>query len=102
MVVNIDAYNSLSDKNKKILTDAVDAGYSALFKAYSASIDKYTPVAEKQGIKKITYTSGELDAFRKAAAQPVWDQWIKEANAVGLPAQELLDLVLKTAKEASK
>ena len=43
-----------------------------------------------------------MNAFRKAAAQPVWDQWIKEANAVGLPAQELLDLVLKTAKEASK
>jgi hypothetical protein len=32
----------------------------------------------------------------------VWDQWIKEANAVGLPAQELLDLVLKTAKDACK
>jgi len=95
-------YNSLSDKNKKILTDAVSAGYAALDKAYSASIDKYTPVAEKQGIKKITYTEAELNAFRKAAAQPVWDQWIKEANAVGLPAQELLDLVLKTAKEASK
>jgi TRAP-type C4-dicarboxylate transport system substrate-binding protein len=102
MVVNIDAYNSLSDKNKKILTDAISAGYAALDKAYSASIDKYTPVAEKQGIKKITYTEAELNAFRKAAAQPVWDQWIKEANAVGLPAQELLDLVLKTAKEASK
>ena len=102
LVVNIDAYNSLSDKNKTILTDAVNAGYAALDKAYSASIDKYTPVAEKQGIKKITYTEAELNAFRKAAAKPVWDQWIKEANAVGLPAQELLDLVLKTAKEAGK
>ena len=26
-----------------------------LDKAYSASIDKYTPQADKQGIKKITY-----------------------------------------------
>jgi len=102
LVVNIDAYNSLSDKNKKILTDAIDAGYAALDKAYSASIDKYTPQADKQGIKKITYSEADLNAFRKAAAQPVWDQWIKEANAVGLPAQELLDLVLKTAKDASK
>ena len=50
--MNIDAYNSLSDKNKKILTEAIDAGYVALDKAYSASIDKYTPVAEKQVLKK--------------------------------------------------
>ena len=91
-----------SQENKKILTEAVNAGYAALDKAYSASIKKYTPVADKQGIKKITYSESDLNAFRKAAAQPVWDQWIKEANAVGLPAQELLDLVLKVAKDASK
>ena len=102
LVVNIDAYNSLSDKNKKILTAAVDAGYAALDKAYSASMTKFIPMADKQGIKKITYSETELAAFRKVAAKPVWDKWIEEANAVGLPAQELLDLVLKASKEASK
>ena len=45
------------------------------------------------------YTDAELDSFRKEAGKPVWDDWVKRQSAAGLPAQELLDLVFKTAKE---
>ncbi len=38
--------------------------------------------------------------FRRVGGQPLWKKWVNE-NAGELPAQELLDLVLKTAKEAS-
>jgi hypothetical protein len=38
----------------------------------------------------------EMAEFRKIAGKPVWDAWVKD-NAGKVPAQELLDLVLKTA-----
>lgn len=101
-VVNIDAYNGLSDANKKLLEAAIDKGYAALEKAYTASVEKYEPIADKAGMEKITYTDAELAEFRAKAAKPVWDTWVKEQSAKGVPAQELLDLVLKTAAEATK
>lgn len=100
-VVNIDAYNSLSDENKKLLTDGIDAAYAALDAAYSAAVAKYEPVADAAGMEKITYSDAELAAFREKAAEPVWNAWVEEQTAAGVPAQELLDLVLKTAKEAA-
>jgi TRAP-type C4-dicarboxylate transport system substrate-binding protein len=102
LVVNIDAYNGLSEANRKLLDEAVEAGYDALDKAYTAAVDKYTPVADNAGIERITYSEADLDSFRDKAAGPVWKEWVAEQSAAGVPAQELLDLVLKTAKEAAK
>jgi len=101
-VVNIDAYNSLPDQYKALMDEAVDKAYVALNEAYGAAIDKYTPVADEAGIEKITYTQEELDKFRETAASPVWEAWVEKQTAAGVPAQELLDLVLKTAAEASQ
>lgn len=100
-VVNIDAYDALPEAYKTLLGEAVDAGYAALDTAYGAAVEKYTPVADEMGIERVTYSEEELAAFRAKAAKPVWDAWVAEQSAAGLPAQELLDLVLKTATEAA-
>ena len=100
-VVNIDAYNALSDEHRTILDESVDIAYAALKDAYSAAVAKYEPVADEQGIEKIYYSDEELAAFRAKAARPVWDAWIAEQSAAGVPAQELLDLVLTTAAETA-
>lgn len=101
-MVNIDAYEGLPDQYKALMDEAIDVGYAALNEAYSASIDKFTPVADEAGIEKITYTDAELDEFREKAAAPVWKSWVEKQTAAGVPAQELLDLVLKTAAEAAQ
>lgn len=101
-VVNIDAYNSLPAQYKTLLDEAVEAGYAALNTSYQAAIDKYTPVADAAGMEKISYSADELEAFRQQAAQPVWKAWVEKQTAAGVPAQELLDLVLKTAAEATQ
>jgi len=101
-VVNIDAYKGLSDANRQLLTEGIDAAYTALSKAYGAAIAKYEPVADAAGMEKIEYSAEELTAFREKAAEPVWKAWVKEQTAAGVPAQELLDLVLKTARDAAK
>ena len=101
LVANIDAYNALSDEHRTLLHDGVNAGYDALSVAYGAAIEKYEPVADAAGMEKITYTNEELAAFREKAAGPVWQAWVEEQSAAGVPAQELLDLVMETAKEAA-
>ncbi|OED36577.1 C4-dicarboxylate ABC transporter substrate-binding protein [Chromatiales bacterium (ex Bugula neritina AB1)] len=101
-MVNIDAYDSLPDQYKALMDEAKDVAYAALNEAYSASIDKFTPVADDAGIEKITYSAEELAEFRDKAAAPVWKAWVEKQSAAGVPAQELLDLVLKTASEASQ
>ena len=97
-VMNIDAYNALPDEYKTMLKDAIPVGYKALEKAYAASITKFEPVADKAGIQKITYSDEELAEFREKAAKPVWEAWVKEQTAAGVPAQELLDIVLNATK----
>ena len=102
LVANIDAYNNLSDEHQAMVLEGIDSGYDALLQAYGAAVEKYEPVADAAGMEKISYTDEELAAFRAKAAGPVWETWVEEQSAAGVPAQELLDLVLKTAAEASQ
>ena len=57
---------------------------------------------EKRGLIAIKYSDAELKKFADLGAKPVWDAWVKENAAKGVPAQELLDLVLKEAEAAKK
>ena len=42
-----------------------------------------------------------LKTFQEKAGKPVWDKWLAETKAKGLPAQEGLDLILATAKKVN-
>ena len=46
------------------------------------------------------FSQYEMAEFRRIGGEPLWNDWVKE-NEGKIPAQELLDLVLKTAKDAS-
>ena len=50
-------------------------------------------------IQMVQIPEDEMAGFREIAGQPVWDAWVED-NQGDLPAQELLDLVLSTAKAA--
>ena len=47
------------------------------------------------------YSDAELDRFRAIGGKPVWDKWIAESAAKGVPAKELFDLVMASAKKAT-
>jgi TRAP-type C4-dicarboxylate transport system substrate-binding protein len=101
LVTNIKAYNKLSKEYQDILMNARFGGYEALKAAYKKADDSNLPVYRKK-MKEIRYDDATLAEFRKAGAKPVWDDWVKEATAKGVPAQELLDLILSEAKKATK
>jgi TRAP-type C4-dicarboxylate transport system substrate-binding protein len=100
LVYNTKAFGKLTAVQQNALVDARIPAYAALKAAYKAADDKNLP-AFRKSMMEIKYDDATLDAFRQAGAKPVWDDWIKEATAAGVPAQELLDLILAEAKKAS-
>ncbi len=54
------------------------------------------PMFDKAGLERITFTPEMIAAFQEKAGKPVWDKWVQENEAKGLPAKETLDFVLKT------
>lgn len=102
LVINTKAWDKLPKKYQDILTESRLSAYEVMKKAYAAADKKNLPMFKKMGLKEVRYSEADLAEFRRIGAKPVWDDWIKEATAKGIPAQELLDLILSTAKAASQ
>jgi TRAP-type C4-dicarboxylate transport system substrate-binding protein len=101
LLLNIDAWKKLPPQYQKVLNDSRAPAYKNLKAAYGEADDKFIPLFKKK-LEFITYSDAEIDKFRKIGAQPVWDEWVKEREAQGIPGKELLDFVLTQAKAAAK
>lgn len=99
-VVAIDAFGKLPPQYKELLEKAKPLAYAALVKAHGETDKKNLADWEKKGLKAITYSPAELKIFEEVGAAPVWKAWVTENAAKGVPAQELLDLILSEAKKA--
>ena len=97
-VVSKSAYEKLPGEYKKLLEDVRAAQYAAGRAALRAADAKNIPLFDKAGLERITFTPELAAAFRAKAGKPIWDAWVKQNKAKGLPAQEALDLILKAAK----
>ena len=96
-VFNTAAYAKLPDQYKKLLEDLKDGAYKAINDAYDSQDKSNIARWKKEGkLKMVQIPENEMAEFRKIAGKPVWDAWVAD-NKAKIPAQELLDLVLKTA-----
>lgn len=102
VVVNIDAYESLSDAERTALDSSVDEALDHYLTNYGELLQRWDAVLEEKGVKKVEIADDVIAAFRAKAADPIRDAWIKDMEAQGLPGQELYDLVVKTLAEAKK
>lgn len=94
VVVNSDALSTLSSSNKEALLSSVDEALAHYISSYNGNtMDAWGPTLDKKGIERITYSDAELAEFKKIAAAPIRDAWVKDMQAKGIPAQELVDLV---------
>lgn len=95
VVVNADALDALSDKERDALFGSIDEALAHYVSYYNdKTMAKWGPVLEAKGIDQITYNDDALKAFRDAVAGPAAEAWIEDNNKRGLPAQELYDLVI--------
>jgi TRAP-type C4-dicarboxylate transport system substrate-binding protein len=97
-VFNKTAYEKLPASYKTILKEAVPGAYDVLKANYAAKDKENLARWKKSKMKAVKIPESEMAEFRKIGGEPLWKEWVKE-NEANIPAQELLDLVLKTAKQ---
>ena len=100
VVVNIDAYESLSDDHRAALDSSVPEALDHYLANYAELLAKWDTVLAEKGVAKVVIADDVIAEFRARAADPIRDQWIADMEAQGLPGQELYDLVVKTLADA--
>ncbi|MGH1415782.1 MAG: C4-dicarboxylate TRAP transporter substrate-binding protein [Pelagimonas sp.] len=99
VVVNTDAYDSLSDEHRAALDSSVEEAIAHYLANYGALLEKWDGVLAEKGVTKVEISEDELAKFRDVAGKPIHDAWLADMSAQGLPAQELYDLVFKTLED---
>ena len=99
VVVNIDAYEGLSDEHRAALDSSVSESLDHYLANYGELLQKWDSVLEEKGVTKVELPEAEIAAFREKAAVPIRDAWIADMEAQGLPGQELYDLVIKALED---
>lgn len=100
VVVNIDAYDSLSDAEREALDSSIPEAIDHYLANYGELLKKWDSVLEEKGVQKVEIDPTVISEFRSIAADPAKDAWIADMEAQGLPGQELYDLVVKTLADA--
>ena len=100
VVVNIDAYESLSDEHRAALDSSVPEALDHYLANYAELLQRWDSVLEEKGVQKVEIDDAVITEFRSVAADPIRDAWIADMEAQGLPGQELYDLVVKPLADA--
>lgn len=100
IVVNIDAYESLSDEHRAALDSSVPEAIDYYLSNYGELLQRWDSVLAEKGVQKVVFDEAVIEEFRAKAAAPARDAWISSMESQGLPGQELYDLVIKTLADA--
>lgn len=97
IVVNSDAVKTLPAASRIALVSSVDEALDHFIANYTdATMAAWEDTLMDRHIIQLKLNAGILSAISDEVAQPSADAWIAEKAALGLPAQELHDLVKKT------
>ncbi len=100
VVVNIDAYEGLSDEHRDALDSSVQESLDHYLANYGELLARWDSVLEEKSVAKVEIADDVIAEFRAKAADPIRDAWIADMEAQGLPGQELYDLVVKALADA--
>ncbi len=77
MTINLDLYNSLSAKDRKILDEKAREMETRRWKKVEEDQDVYEILLEKAGVKVIKLTPAQLQAFAKRGREVAWPEMKK-------------------------
>lgn len=100
VVVNIDAYDSLSDSEREALDSSIPEAIAYYLENYGELLQRWDAVLEEKGVEKVVVAPEVIAEFQSIAGAPLHKAWIDEMEGQGLPGQELYDLVVKTLADA--
>lgn len=97
VVVNIDAYNALSETERAALDGSVSEAIAYYIDFYNnQTMTKWNALLAEKGIQRVQFTDEQIAEFREKAAGPVREAWIAKMNAAGIPGQDLYNIVTDT------
>ncbi|MEO0622915.1 MAG: C4-dicarboxylate TRAP transporter substrate-binding protein [Pseudomonadota bacterium] len=96
VVVNIDAYDALSDEHRAALDSSIEESIAHYLSNYGELLAKWEGILAEKGVQKVEFSADQISAFKAKAADPIRAKWIADMEAQGLPGQELYDLTQKT------
>jgi len=101
VVVNIDAYNALSDKEREALDGSVEEAIDYYIETYGKLMERWEDVLAEKNITKVEFTDEELAKFRDAT-KGIQEEWVKKMDAQGIPGEELLATINAKLDELHK
>jgi len=102
VVVNTDALDRLSDTQRDALLSSVDEALDHYVAHYNgATMDAWLPALRERDIIELTINDQIIQSIDTAVAAPAAAAWIAENNNLGLPAQELYNLVTNVVSGGS-
>jgi len=96
VVVNIDAYEGLSDEHRAALDSSIEGAIEHYLANYGELLAKWDSILAEKNVAKVEFSEAEIAAFKAAAADPAREAWLASMEAQGVPGQELLDVVNET------
>jgi len=99
VVVNIDAYEALSDAERAALDSSVEESIAYYLENYGELLQRWDAVLDEKGVQKVELSDAVIAEFRAKAADPIREAWIADMESQGLPGQELYDLVMTTLEQ---
>ncbi len=91
LAMNKDRYESLPDDLKQVIDDNSGLEFSIFAGGTQADSDgPARQLAVDNGNNIITVSGADLDAW-KAAAQPIYDEWVADMESKGIDGQALID-----------
>jgi len=97
----LDRWAELPPQYKALFEEARPIAHATVRKAYTEADEKNIPLFKKK-LTFVKFTPEEIAAFRKAAGEPVWEEWVKLRESQGIPGRELLNFLLTQAGVAPK
>lgn len=101
IVANSEALASLPNTYRVALMSSLDEALEHFIANYTGStLKQWNSVIEERGIIELTFSDSILSAINAEVAGPASRDWILEKQAMGLPAEELYQIVIKTLGES--
>lgn len=102
VVINLDAYNALTDEQRTVLDGSVEEALKHYLTEYDKVYANWDDTLAANKVDKVTLDDSVIAEFKDAAAGPVREEWLKQMAAVNIPGQELIDVIDATLAEMRK
>lgn len=99
VVVNIDAYEALSDEHRAALDSSVEPAIEHYLANYAELLARWDQVLAEKNVETVTFSEAEIAAFRDKAATPARKEWLARMAEQGIPGEELIGVVEQTLAE---